>query len=176
MSTRPRCDPRATCSGSERTSCAGVPISWPTSRARTRAHGATPRPASARASAKRARDRQDAVARHPVRDPRHRPLERVQDFCSYARLVQCAHESAGKRSGKSSEAAVLFLRANPEGMKYKKRLEQKHGKSQGALHPRTSDGARGLLHAETPQGLRHGDVPRQLRGGDGRARRLTETR
>jgi transposase len=69
-------------------------------------------------------------------------FERVQDFCSYARLIKCEHESAGKRSGKGwrkignvhlkwafSEAAVLFLRANPEGMKYKKRLEQKHGKS-----------------------------------------------
>jgi transposase len=68
-------------------------------------------------------------------------FDRVQDFCSYARLVKCEHESAGKRSGKSwrkignvhlkwafSEAAVLFLRANPEGMKYKKRLERKHGK------------------------------------------------
>ena len=69
-------------------------------------------------------------------------FERVQDFCSYARLVKCQHESSGKRSGKSwskignvhlkwafSEAAVLFLRANPEGMKYKKRLEKKHGKA-----------------------------------------------
>lgn len=28
-------------------------------------------------------------------------FERVQEFCSYARLVKCAHESAGKRSGKS---------------------------------------------------------------------------
>jgi len=28
-------------------------------------------------------------------------FERVQDFCSYARLIKCAHESAGKRSGKS---------------------------------------------------------------------------
>ncbi|HMB70583.1 MAG TPA: IS110 family transposase [bacterium] len=69
-------------------------------------------------------------------------FERVQDFCSYARLVKCLHESSGKRSGKSwskignvhlkwafSEAAVLFLRANPEGMKYKKRLERKHGKA-----------------------------------------------
>ena len=69
-------------------------------------------------------------------------FERVQDFCSYGRLVKCAHESAGKRSGKSwrkignphlkwafSEAAVLFLRANPEGLKYKKRLERKHGKA-----------------------------------------------
>jgi len=68
-------------------------------------------------------------------------FERVQDFCSYARLVKCQHESSGKRSGKSwskignvhlkwafSEAAVLFLRANPAGMTYKKRLERKHGK------------------------------------------------
>jgi len=62
-------------------------------------------------------------------------FERVQDFCSYSRLVRCAHESAGKRSGNGprkignahlkwafSEAAVLFLRANPQGMKYKQRL------------------------------------------------------
>ena len=67
---------------------------------------------------------------------------RVQEFCSYSRLVKCEHESAGKRSGKSwrkignvhlkwafSEAAVLFLRANPEGLKYKRRLERKHGKA-----------------------------------------------
>jgi transposase len=67
---------------------------------------------------------------------------RVQDFASYARLVKCAKESAGKRHGTSgkkignahlkwafSEAAVLFLRGNPEGMKLKKRLEKKHGKS-----------------------------------------------
>ena len=67
---------------------------------------------------------------------------RVQDFASYARLVKCAKESAGKRSGTSgskignahlkwafSEAAVLFLRGNPEGMKFKKRLEKKHGKA-----------------------------------------------
>ncbi len=67
---------------------------------------------------------------------------RVQDFASYSRLVKCARESAGKRYGSSgskignvhlkwafSEAAVLFLRGNPEGMKYKKRLERKHGKA-----------------------------------------------
>ena len=54
----------------------------------------------------------------------------------------CAKESAGKRYGTSgrkignmhlkwafSEAAVLFLRQNPEAMKYKKKLENKHGKS-----------------------------------------------
>ena len=65
----------------------------------------------------------------------------VQQFASYARLVKCPKESAGKRYGSSgakignahlkwafSEAAVLFLRNNPEGMRYKKRLETKHGK------------------------------------------------
>jgi transposase len=56
---------------------------------------------------------------------------RVQDFVSSCRLVKCAKESAGKRSGTSgtkignasltwafSEAAVLFLRNNPAGQKY----------------------------------------------------------
>jgi transposase len=67
---------------------------------------------------------------------------RVQDFASYCRLVKCAKESAGKRSGTSgtkignahlkwafSEAAVLFLRDNPAGQKFLARLENKH--SQG---------------------------------------------
>jgi len=62
---------------------------------------------------------------------------RVQDFASYARLVKCAKESAGKRFGNSgskignahlkwafSEAAVLFLRNNPEGMKYRIHLRE----------------------------------------------------
>jgi hypothetical protein len=66
---------------------------------------------------------------------------RVQDFVSSCRLVTCAKESAGKRSGTSgakigktylkwafSEAAVLFLRNNPVAQKYLARLEPKHGK------------------------------------------------
>ena len=66
---------------------------------------------------------------------------RVQEFASYSRLVKCARESAGKRYGTSgrkignahlkwafSEAAVMFLRGNPEGQKYKNRLAGKHGK------------------------------------------------
>jgi transposase len=64
----------------------------------------------------------------------------VQDFVSYCRLVKCAKESAGKRYGTAgtkignaylkwafSEAAVLFLRENPEGQKYLTKLEKKHG-------------------------------------------------
>jgi transposase len=65
----------------------------------------------------------------------------VQEFVSYCRLVKCAKESAGKRYGSSgtkignayltwafSDAAVLFLRANPAGQKYLARLEKQHGK------------------------------------------------
>jgi transposase len=66
---------------------------------------------------------------------------RVQELVSYGRLVKCARESAGKRYGTAgakighaylkwafSEAAVLFLRANPTGQKYLARLEKKYGK------------------------------------------------
>jgi transposase len=66
---------------------------------------------------------------------------RVQNFSSYARLVKCSRGSAGKIYGFGggkignvhlkwafSEAAVLFLRANPRGQQYLARLEKKHGK------------------------------------------------
>lgn len=66
---------------------------------------------------------------------------RVQEFLSYARLIKCQKASAGKLLGYSgkkignvhlkwafSEAAVLFLRANPEGQRYVERLAKKHGK------------------------------------------------
>jgi transposase len=65
----------------------------------------------------------------------------VQQFASYARLVKCPKESAGKRYGYSgakignahlkwafSEAAVLFLRHNPAGQKILAQLEHRHGK------------------------------------------------
>lgn len=67
---------------------------------------------------------------------------RVQDFVSYCRLVKSAKESAGKRMGTSgkkigdvhlkwafSEAAVLFLRRNPQARKYRDKLKKKHGKA-----------------------------------------------
>jgi transposase len=66
----------------------------------------------------------------------------VQDFASYARLVKCSKESAGKRYGVSgakignvhlkwafSEASVLFLRGNLKGQKYVEKLTSKHGKA-----------------------------------------------
>jgi len=64
----------------------------------------------------------------------------VQDFASYARLIRCARESAGKRSGTSgakignahlkwaiSEASVLMLR-HGEIDTLRGRLDRKHGK------------------------------------------------
>ena len=66
--------------------------------------------------------------RYDIHDLQRFP--RVQDCVSSCRLVQCAQESAGKRYGPSgtkigtasltwafSEAAVLFVRANPAGQK-----------------------------------------------------------
>jgi len=67
---------------------------------------------------------------------------KVQNFLSYSRLVKCDHTSAGKKLGTGgakignvhlkwafSEAAVLFLRCNPEGQKLLRRLAGRHGKS-----------------------------------------------
>jgi transposase len=67
---------------------------------------------------------------------------RVQEFASYARLVKCAHESAGKKYGTGgakmgnvhlkwafSEAAVLFLRHAPGGKKLLANIEKTHGKA-----------------------------------------------
>jgi len=74
-------------------------------------------------------------------------FETVQDFASYGRLIRCARESAGKRSGTSgskignahlkwaiSEAAVLMLR-HGDIDKLRNRLQRKHGKgkSMGVL-------------------------------------------
>ena len=65
----------------------------------------------------------------------------VQDFVSYCRLVKPKKESAGKTYGfigakignahlkwAFSEAAVLFLRNNPQGQAYVARLEETHSK------------------------------------------------
>jgi len=68
-------------------------------------------------------------------------FDRVQEFASYARLVKCAKESAGKKHGTGgakmgnvhlkwafSEAAVLFVRHSAEGKKLLARLEKRFGK------------------------------------------------
>ena len=69
-------------------------------------------------------------------------FEKVGNFLSYARLVKCARESAGKRYGTGGskignvhlrwafgEAACLFLRHNPDGQAYHQRLVNQYGKS-----------------------------------------------
>ena len=79
------------------------------------------------------------VILYEVHDIRRFP--RVQDFVSYCRLVKSKKESPGKCYGTSgnkignahlkwafSEAAVLFLKGNPQGQAYLARLEKKHGK------------------------------------------------
>jgi transposase len=66
----------------------------------------------------------------------------VQDFASYCRLIKCRKESAGKSYGTSgrkignaylkwafSEAAVLFLRKNPEAQAWLEKLARKHNKA-----------------------------------------------
>ena len=66
----------------------------------------------------------------------------VQDFASYARLVKCKHESAGKSYGSGgskignaylkwafSEAAVLFLRGNPQAQAWLEKKANQHNKA-----------------------------------------------
>ena len=68
-------------------------------------------------------------------------FDRVQECASYARLVKCVHQSAGKKLGTGgakmgnvhskwafSEAAVLFLRHAAGGKKLLAGIEKKHGK------------------------------------------------
>jgi len=70
-----------------------------------------------------------------------RRFDRVQEFASYARLVKCAKESAGKKHGTSgakmgnvhlkwafSEAAIGFVRHSEPGKKLLAKLEKRFGK------------------------------------------------
>ena len=70
-----------------------------------------------------------------------RRFPRVQEFASYARLVRCTKESAGKKLGTTgkkmgnvhlkwafSEAAVLFVRCDPMGVKLIRKFQRKHAK------------------------------------------------
>jgi transposase len=69
-------------------------------------------------------------------------FERVGQFLSYARLVRCDHESAGKKKGCGgkkignahlrwafAEAACLFLRGSERARQWKQKQEKKHGKA-----------------------------------------------
>jgi transposase len=89
------------------------------------------------------------VLLYEIHDIRRFP--EVGHFLSYARLVRCSHESAGKRQGTGgnkignahlkwafSEAACLFLRESDQAKKWLARREKKHGKARalGALAAR----------------------------------------
>ena len=86
-------------------------------------------------------------------------------FLSYARLVRCAHESAGKKQGTGgnkignghlkwafSEATCLLIRSSPRAKSWLARREKKHGKKRalGALAARLG---RAVYHL-----LRKGEV------------------
>ena len=71
-----------------------------------------------------------------------RRFPEVGQFLSYARLVRCAHESAGKKQGTGghkignahlkwafSEATCLLLRASERAKAWLARREKKHGKA-----------------------------------------------
>jgi len=79
------------------------------------------------------------VLLYEIHDIRRFP--KAGNFLSYARLVKCAHESAGKRLGTGgkkignahlkwafSEATVLLMRQLPEAKLYVEKLAKKHGK------------------------------------------------
>jgi transposase len=84
----------------------------------------------------------------------------VGNFLSYARLVRCAHESAGKTKGSGGkkignahlkwacgEAACLLLRSCPEAKTWLARRAKKHGKPRalGALAARVGRAVYHLL-------------------------------
>jgi transposase len=85
-------------------------------------------------------------------------FEQVGQFLSYARLVRCEHESAGKKLGWGgkkignahlrwafAEIACLFLRASERAKRWKERQTKKHGsgKALGILAARV---ARSVFH------------------------------
>jgi transposase len=80
------------------------------------------------------------VLLYEIHDVRRFPS--AGQFLSYARLVRCAHESAGKKQGSGghkignahlkwafSEATALFLRESEQGKKWLARREKKRGKA-----------------------------------------------
>ena len=89
------------------------------------------------------------VLLYEIHDVRRFPS--AGDFLSYARLVRCAHESAGKKKGSGgnkignahlkwafSEATCLFLRQSEQAKAWLARREKKRGKARalGALAAR----------------------------------------
>jgi transposase len=87
-----------------------------------------------------------------------RRFREAGQFLSYARLVRCAHESAGKKQGTGghkignahlkwafSEATCLFLRSSEQAKKWLTRREKKHGTAR-ALGARAARLGRAVDH------------------------------
>jgi transposase len=104
-------------------------------------------------------------------------FESVGQFLSYARLVRCVHESAGKQLGSGgkkignahlrwafAEAVCLFLRSSERARQWKQKQEKKHGsaKALGILAARL---ARAVYHM-----LRKREAFDEERFWNGRAR------
>jgi len=94
-----------------------------------------------------------------------RRFDSLGGFLSYCRLIKCDKTSDGKKKGTGgrrqgnhhlkwafSEAAALFLRANPEGQKLHSRLLKKHckAKSLGILAAKLARSVYYMLHHNTP--------------------------
>ena len=101
------------------------------------------------------------VLLYEIHDIRRFPA--VGQFLSYARLVRCAHESAGKKQGTGGhkignvhlkwafgEAACLFLRESEQAKRWLARREKKHGKARalGALAARLGRAVYHLLRKQ----------------------------
>jgi transposase len=87
----------------------------------------------------------------------------VGQFLSYARLVRCVHESAGKKQGSGgnkignahlkwafSEATCLLLKESEQAKRWRTRREKKHGKARalGALAARLGRAVYHMLRKE----------------------------
>src|SRR5947207_3665434 len=101
------------------------------------------------------------VLLYEIHDIRRFP--EVGQFLSYARLVRCAHESAGKKQGTGgnkignahlkwafSEATCLFLRESEQAKQWLARREKKYGKARalGAFAARLGRAVYHLLRKE----------------------------
>jgi transposase len=101
------------------------------------------------------------VLLYEIHDVRRFP--EVGQFLSYARLVRCGHESAGKKQGTGgnkvgnahlkwafSEATCLFLRESEQAKRWLARREKKHGKARalGALAARLGRAVYHLLRKQ----------------------------
>jgi hypothetical protein len=99
----------------------------------------------------------------------------VGQFLSYARLVRCTHESAGKKQGTGgnkignapwkwafAEAACLFVRESEQAKKWLARRQKKHGKARalGALAARLG---RRLSPITQARGLRRETILRLVK-------------